>query len=250
MTFHPLHLRGTTTHARRGTIKNAFRYGVDFVLLDPEDTARGPSLFSRNRFNFLAVHDRDHGGINGQGRGAPWVRKILTEHGFSGHADIRLLTQPRMLGYEFNPVSFWFVYAHDALCAVISEVNNPFGDRHCYLSKNPDFAPITKTDLLITEKVFHVSPFQRVAGNYAFTFDITQTRIAIKIALSDKEDGVIATLFGDLTPLSNASILSAALRRPAGALRTIFLIYWQALKLRLKGAPYRRRPKPPAKEVT
>ena len=59
----PQYLAGTTTHARRGGIQNAFRYGVDYVLLDPNST-RGPLLFSRNRWNLTSVMDRNHGGTS------------------------------------------------------------------------------------------------------------------------------------------------------------------------------------------
>jgi DUF1365 family protein len=136
------------------------------------------------------------------------------------------------------------------LRAVIAEVNNPFGDRHSYFCANPDFAPITARDTITSAKVFHVSPFQRIAGKYRFRFDIGAERIAISITLLDGEKGLAATLTGPLLPLSTGGILRASLRRPAGALRTIALIYWQALKLKIKGARYRTRPAPPKEEVT
>ena len=61
---------------------------------------------------------------------------------------------------------------------------------------------------------------------------------------------MIATLVGDVHDLNNARLIKASLRRPLGALRTVALIYWQALKLKLKGARYRRRPLPPEQEVS
>ena len=57
----PEHLAGYTTHARRGAIRNAFKYGVDYVLIDPKST-EAPSLFSRNQRNLARVDDIDHGG--------------------------------------------------------------------------------------------------------------------------------------------------------------------------------------------
>lgn len=249
----PSHIAGTTTHARRGGPDHAFRYGVDYVLLDAEAvTAPTPALFSRNRFNLLAVHDRDHGGKRGAGAGAAWVRQVLRENSLylGENTRILLLTQPRFLGYEFNPVSFWLVYEGEALRAVIAEVNNPFGDRHSYLCANPGFAAITADDTLTAQKVFHVSPFQRIAGSYRFRFNLTPARFAIRITLVDGEKGLDATLQGDLAPLTTAAILRTGLRRPAGALRTIALIYWQALKLRLKGARYRTRPAPPTEDLS
>jgi len=99
------HLAGETFHGRKGEVENRFRYGVDYVLLDPEDTD-GPALFSRNRANLTSVSDRDHGGAPGKGTGVDWVRQVLAEHGLPGAERIRLLAQPRVLGHVFNPVSF------------------------------------------------------------------------------------------------------------------------------------------------
>jgi DUF1365 family protein len=244
-------MRGITTHARLGGIANAFRYGVDYVLIDPDNSAPTPTLFSRNRFNLNAVHDRDHGGARGKGEGVHWARRVFAQHGLdTSDLDILLLTQPRFLGYWFNPVSFWLAMRGERLVAVISEVNNPFGDRHSYLCHNPGFDPIAASDTLVAHKAFHVSPFQRLAGDYRFNFDIRPDRIAIRIALKDGKDGLIATLSGRRDRLTNRAILGASLRRPAGALRTIALIYWQALKLKLKGARYRTRPEPPTEEVS
>jgi len=248
----PLHMPGQTVHARRGGPDNAFRYGIDYVLIDAERDEPTPALFSRNRFNLLAVHDRDHGGARDAGEGAAWARRVLADHGLAPDADVRilLLTQPRFLGYWFNPVSFWLAMEGDDLRAVIAEVNNPFGDRHSYLCANPGFAPITARDTITAEKVFHVSPFQRISGEYRFRFDIRTGRIAISITLLDGEKGLVATLSGPLVPLGTGGILRASLRRPAGALRTIALIYWQAVKLKAKGARYRTRPAPPNEEVS
>lgn len=251
MTFLPEHIAGTTFHRRIGAIGNRFSYGVDYVLIDP-DTQRGPVLFSRNRGNLFSVHDRHHGGSPGRGEGAAWAREVLATHGLASSPGLRLLllTQPSFLGYVFNPVSFWLAFRGDALCAVIAEVNNTFGDRHSYLCHNPDFTPIQPGDTLRARKIFHVSPFQTIAGAYEFGFDISHSDINIRILHENGAEGVVATLAGKRKPLTSFSILAACVRRPAGALRTIILIYWQALKLWLKGAQYTTRPTPPTREVS
>ena len=245
------HIDGVTSHTRRGAIRHRFRYGVDYVLIDPEAPVAGPRLFSRNRFNLASVHDRDHGGPMKHGRGAPWAREVLAAHGLrTPGLRLQLLTQPRYLGFGFNPVSFWLVLDGDALVAVIAEVSTPFGDRHSYLCHLPGFAAITRNARLHAVKALHVSPFQEVAGSYDFVFDIRPCRIRIAILHRNGAEGVVATLSGSLRPLTNAGLVSAALRRPFGALRTMALIHWQALRLKLKGARYRTRPAPPAHEVS
>ena len=242
----PQIISANCSHARRGGPANAFRYRVDYVLIDPQ-AKQGPTLFSRNRFNLAAVHDADHG--NQQLRGLAWARDALSSRGLD-QVRILLLTQPRCLGYVFNPVSFWLAMRGESLVAVIAEVNNTYGDRHGYICVNPEFKPITADQQLLARKLMHVSPFQDVAGDYAFTFDIRPQKIAIRINFRNKNAGLIATLCGARRPLTNRAILSAFLRRPFGAARVSALIYWQAFKLKLKGARFRQRPAPPKQEVT
>jgi DUF1365 family protein len=244
------HIRGETFHGRKGAVRNSFRYGVDYILLDPA-TARGPSLFTVNGRNVTALHDSDHGGLPGQGRGADWVRDVLAAYGLPGADSILLLAQPRVLGHVFNPVSFWL--CHDgagALRVVIAEVSNTYGDRHSYLCHRADLAPLGREDTVQATKIFHVSPFQPVEGGYTFRFDIRDDRIGIWINFTAGQGGLIATLTGRRVPLTNGGILRACLRRPFGSRRVLALIYWQAAKLYWKGASFRHRPAPPADEVT
>ncbi len=245
------HIVGITTHTRRGEIRHMFCYGVDYVLIDPALPTTGPRFFSRNRFNLASVYDRDHGGPLKAGRGVQWARDVLKSTEIAkSDLRIRLLTQPRFLGHAFNPVSFWLAMENDALIAVIAEVSTPFGDRHSYLCHTPDFAPITRETRITTPKSLHVSPFQDVTGSYEFTFDITPEKIAIRILHRNGDQGVIASLSGPRTVMTNWGLIRASLRRPMGGLRTSALIYWQALRLKLKGARYRDRPTPPKTEVT
>ena len=244
------HIAGRTAHIRKGDIANAFDYGVDYVLLNA-DGASGPALFSRNRANLVSLHDTDHGGAPKSGAGVAWVRQVLAEAGLPGAYRIDLLAQPRVLGHVFNPVSFWL--CHDdtgKLRVVIAEVSNTFGDRHSYLCHRDDHGPITASDRMRARKNFHVSPFQPIAGGYEFRFDITPARIGIWIDFTAGSGGLMATLTGKRAPLTNAAILRACLRRPLGSRRVLTLIFWQALKLRLKGVAYRPRPEPPKVEVT
>ncbi|SMX39349.1 DUF1365 domain-containing protein [Maliponia aquimaris] len=243
-------IRGHTYHGRKGEVANAFRYSVDYVMLDAEAPVRGPWLFSRNRANVTSLQDSDHGGAPKQGRGAVWAREVLAEHGVTFRGPLMLLAQPRLLGHVFNPVSFWLAYDGAALKAVIAEVSNTFGDRHSYLCTRPDGRPITQTDRITAQKIFHVSPFQPVAGDYVFRFDIRDDKIGVWIEFGHDKGGLIATLVGPRTPLTSRDILRSALRRPFGARRVLALIHWQALKLWWKGASYRTRPEPPRDAVS
>ncbi|WP_172326959.1 DUF1365 family protein [Mangrovicoccus sp. HB161399] len=245
------HLRGETFHGREGQVENAFRYAVDYVLCDPED-CEGPRLFSRNRANLVSLQDRDHGGAPGKGRGVAWLREVLAAHGLDAcDGRILLAAQPRVLGHVFNPVSFWLCHDREGrLRAVVPEVSNTFGDRHSYLVHHPDQRPIGPQDRLEARKIFHVSPFLPVEGGYAFRFDIRPDRIGIWIDYRSEKGRLFATLTGRRAPLTSRGILAMCLRRPFGSRRVLGLIYWQALKLRLKGAGWHVRPEPPAEEVS
>ena len=245
------HIAAETYHGRRGPTKNAFRYSIDYVLMDAEATSDTPALFSRNKGNLMSLQDSDHGGPPKQGVGAAWVHEVLAQHQISDTDRIVLLAQPRVLGHVFNPVSFWLCYdATDQLRTVIAEVTNTFGDRHSYLCRNENGEPITKDKTISAQKLMHVSPFQPIEGGYTFRFDIQPERIGIWIDYSRGEGGLIATLTGQRKPITNGSIIRAALRRPFGSRRVLALIHWQAIKLWWKGATLRSRPAPPRQEVS
>jgi hypothetical protein len=211
----------------------------------------GPALFSRNAAGVFSVYDTDHGGPPNRGRGVAGVKDVLRSHGVELEGDILLLAQPRVLGHVFNPVSFWLCHnATGDICAVISEVTNTFGDRHSYLCHHDDLRPILPTDTLSAQKIFHVSPFQPIDGNYVFRFDIRPDKIGIWIDLQIPGGGVMANLIGPRRPLRTVDILRALLRRPFGSRRVLGLIHWQAFKLWRKGAKYRKRPSPPETEVS
>ena len=249
----PQHLKGHTFHKRLGGTKNAFRYGVDYLLLEPDALTDTPRLFSHNRANLMALYDVDNGGQRGAGTGTTWVRETLRTEGMAALADMRilLLTQPRRLGHVFNPVSFWLMWdENNALRGVIAEVNNTFGDRHSYICAHQDLRAIEPSDTISARKLFYVSPFQPVEGAYSFRFSITDTHVGIRIDLRHGEGGLVATLSGVLAPLSSAGILKIAALRPFGALRVMALIFYQALKLRLKGVRYRGHNQPEISEVS
>lgn len=246
----PQYIKGTTFHGRKGDTQNAFRYTVDYVLVDAERDVRHPWFFGRNKGGFCALHDKDHGGVPGQGRGAAWVRDVLGQVPFRVET-IELLAQPRILGHVFNPVSFWLIRDEDnALRTVIAEVTNTYGDRHSYLCHREDFGPITKTDTLNSQKIFYVSPFQPVEGGYQFRFDINEDRLGIWIDYSAGNGGLLATLTGKRRTLTSLHILAMMVCRPFGSRRVLGLIHWQALKLWWKGVRFRTRPEPPRQEVS
>jgi DUF1365 family protein len=246
------HLQAQTCHTRKGRVRNVFRYGVDYVVVDPEGW-HGPRLLGRDRRGVVSLWARDNGGAPGAGQGAIWARQAFGRHDIDPHR-LELVTQPRVLGHVFNPVSFWLAYDEaGALIAVIAEVTNTYGERHSYLCAHADGREIMPQDRLLAQKLLHVSPFQPVQGQYEFRFDISAARIAIWIDYRHDDaggGGVVATLIGPRRGLDNRAIVRMLLRRPFGARRVLALIHWQALRLWLRGARFRKKPAPPQHEVS
>ena len=110
------HISGVTYHGRKGEVTNAFRYSVDYMLLDAEAPVTTPSLFARNGRSLMALDDIDHGGPPKDGRGAAWVRDVLQSHQVTGVARIELLAQPKVLGHVgARGTSYWNVRLLDHL---------------------------------------------------------------------------------------------------------------------------------------
>jgi len=249
----PQHIKASTMHKRLGGERNSFRYGVDYVLLEPEEIEDASGLFSANAANLVSYHDRDHGGQRGAGQGSQWVRETLADAGIQLGQGWRILVlaQPRMFGTRFTPVSFWMVVdEQEALRVVIAEVNNTFGDRHSYLCAHADLAPIEPSDEMVAQKIFHVSPFQPVEGQYRFNFALTADAVSVRIDYRHGTGGLLATLDGRREDMTTFGLISSLVQRPFGSLRVVALIHWQAFKLWRARALFHRRPAPPAQELS
>ena len=245
-------INGQTWHGRRGKVENDFKYSVDYLLFDPDRLDEAPWLLSKKGGWFYGINEFDYGGLNDHGNPKKWVTDVLKARKINCVSKILLLAQPRILGHVFNPVSFWLCFdKSEKLVVVLAEVSNTFGDRHSYLCHHSDFKPIEASDRLKALKIFHVSPFQPIEGQYEFRFDIDiNKKIGIWIDLQMPSGGLSANLTGRPRKLTNKDILWSFIRRPLGSRRALALIHWQALKLYLKGARYRKRPSPPDIEVS
>ncbi len=238
-------------HGRYGKISNKFTYKVDYVLLPVHKEIDMPtSLIKHNKFGLFSFYDKDHGD---GGTIHEFANRILESENLKNicNGPIWLFTQPRCLGYIFNPVSFW--YFHDKennLRAVMAEVNNRSGGRHFYICRHDDLRPIANKDKISVEKIFFVSPFQEKQGEYEFRFRFEPGLIGAWIDYKNGDDGVYTTLSGKPEPLRTKRLLQSAFLRPFGAFRVVALIYWQALKLKIKGGKYRAAPKQDEKRIS
>jgi uncharacterized protein len=248
---------GQVRHARSRPKAHAFAYPTYFLMLPMRSLREhGPGALARNRRAALAFHDRDHG--DGREDCLAWLDQTLAAHGITdATGEVWLHTYPRVLGYAFKPVSLWYCHRGDGtLRAVLAEVNNTFGERHCYLLDAPRYGVPATAD-----KVFHVSPFCPVRGEYRFVFmrstqsgqDGAQDRTVARIDFHDEpgaEALIRTSVSGTLEPLNAASARRALWHHPAMTLGVIARIHWQALHLWFKRAPFFRQPQPPVDPVS
>ena len=235
---------GFVSHRRLEAPVHGFRYPVFLTLLDLDELAALTArlrLFGHERPRPLAFRERDH--LSGSGRGLRGeLAAVVAAQGQTlPPGRVELLTHCRVLGHVFNPVSFY--YCHDAeerLALVVAEVNNTFGDRHCYV------LPVEGARLAWTrKKLMHVSPFQApAAGSYRFEVEEPRGRFELAIDLTRGGETVLATrlALARSRPLSDATIASVLARYPFMTLQVLAAIHFEALRLWWKRAPFFPRP--------
>ena len=245
----PLLGTGEVRHRRLRPVAHAFAYRSCFLLLPMRALRAAPcAALPRNRRGLVSFQDRDHG--DGRADSLAWLEQTLAAHGVAdAGGEVWLQCFPRVLGYAFKPVSFWYcLRADDSLAAVLVEVHNTFGERHCYLLDGPEVAWGRE---LQARKAFHVSPFCRVEGGYRFRFLYRGARSVVRIDHDNAGGPLLQTsLAGRLAPLTRARLAAAFLAMPLHGLAVVARIHLQALRLWLRRVPVFRKPAPPDTFVT
>ena len=233
---------GQVRHKRVKPIEHAFAYPTYFLMLPMRTLANSSNTsIKRNRWAALSFYDKDHG--DGRADSLAWVDELLLSEGIDdAKGEIWLHCYPRVFGYTFNPVSFWYCHCdNNTLRAIVVEVNNTFGERHCYLLDKPVFGAEQTAS-----KVFHVSPFNHVEGSYRFRFLTTGNNTLARVDYDDALGPLLETsVSGELETITPQSIRKALWRYPAMTFGVIARIHWQAFKLWRKQVAYVAKPTAP-----
>jgi len=247
MVLEPHIFDATVMHHRHQPKPHGFTYSSSYMSLpiSKGGTAYPKDMLAINKLALLSFYEKDHGDRDGSDL-YDWVHAILKKEGLEKVTKhISLITLPRIFGYVFNPVSFWLCLDENKnIRALISEVNNTFGDTHTYLCANHDHQPIEPDQWLTSRKLLYVSPFIKREGGYKFRISLQKNKLAVWVNhFTDGDDLLLSTsLIGELKPFSKNALRLTFLKFPFTAVKTITLIHWQALKLWLKGIKYVSRP--------
>jgi len=242
---------GQVRHRRFQPVANQFRYRIFFLYLDLAELPRlfkDRLLWSADRVNLAYFRRRDHLGDPNLPLDQAVADLVETKTGARPRGPIRLLTHLRYFGYCFNPASFYYCYdpAGARVETIVVQVHNtPWGEEHCYVldeARNQHPRPGFKR--FQHPKEFHVSPFMPMDIWYDWRF--TEPGPTLNVHFMNYAAG--QKIFDATLTLARQEITPENLRRvllsyPPMTFKVITLIYWQALRLLLKGARFYPHPK-------
>jgi len=225
---------GTLVHSRREPVRHSFRYPLSTFLIDLDELdelERRLTLVSVNRRNVVSICDRDHFD------GLPLKQAVLELIDDRSVERVLMLAQPRIFGYVFNPVSFFWCYRADgSLACMVAELNNTFGERLPEVLRGAELR-------YEHDKRLHVSPFCGLDQSYEYAFSQPGAEVWARIHV--RENGrcpLTAVMHARRHELTNGSLASTLARYPLQPLQVIAQIHWQALQLVLRRVPFHHKP--------
>ncbi|HCK21035.1 MAG TPA: DUF1365 domain-containing protein [Bacteroidetes bacterium] len=236
----------TVFHHRMQPKQHRFNYDVYMLWLDLDELDvldQALRFFGRNRFSLLSFYDEDHfkvapGAIH-NGNTRQNVEEWLQNNQIERPDSIRLLTNARVLGYVFNPVSFYYCYDSAGTCyCILAEVSNTFGEMKIFT-----ILPNAEGHFQYEEdKYFYVSPFTELDDRFHFQFKMPGDSYYTSINVSRAgELYFYSSVNGKKSTLSDAAIVRRCLRLPFVTLKIISGIHWQAFRIWLKGIHYHKK---------
>ncbi|MBF6619273.1 MAG: DUF1365 domain-containing protein [Patulibacter sp.] len=244
---------GHVAHHRHQPTVHGFRYPTAMLLLDLDHVAedlgghRGWAVEDRA---YASFRRRDHHGDAATPLDTAIRATIAEQTGEPPAGPIRLLTQPRVLGVCFNPVTFAYAYDRDGatLHSVLAEVTNtPWRERHAYAVavRDADRDPANGALVWRLAKRFHVSPFMAMDHEYRWSLGPPGTTCSVELS-SDRHGERVFDARLELVrrPLDRDGLRSYLRRQPLGTISDVVRIYGQAARLALKRTPSFPHPHP------
>lgn len=255
--MHNQWLQGHVRHRRLRPVGHGFRYRTGMLAVDLDHWSSLDKLspfLSTGHFNWLWVRRKDYFRPDTPDIAAAVRDYVESQTGWRPDGCIQLITHPRYLGFCFNPVSFYFCFeagqtpGDGAVPRVIVAqiTNTPWLERYCYCL---DGGPVIeggrgwRTRRYRFAKAFHVSPFNPMEQDYdwLFSFRPGECRIHMNVSRPDGKD-FDATLEVRSETLETATLHRALRQFPLESIKVVAGIYWHALRLKLKGAPFYDHP--------
>ena len=236
---------GRVRHRRFDPVEHEFTYPVFMAYLDLAelpDVLDPLPLWSARRPAPARFRRADHLGDPARPL-AECVRELVAAEGSVADGPVRTLTNLRYFGHGFNPVTFHFCFdpGGDGVESVVADVSNtPWGESHTYVIANDTGSRVIRGTMA---KDFHVSPLQGMDQTYEWRTTVPGDDVQVHIeSHRDGRATFDATLSLERRELSPANAARMLARYPAMTAQVVARIYWQALRLRLKGAPYHPHP--------
>lgn len=233
-----------------------------FIDLDEISSVTNQSrLFKLETRAWLSFKRADYFGESTKPLKAAVIEKIAQHSDVKpeGIHRVRMLTNVRTLGYAINPVTFYYAYdKHDQLISIMPEITNtPWNERFQYVlnTQNTDggIAPVSVHRNRFRYKLnksFHISPFHPMNMQYDWRFTMPSEK-SLFCHLENWQQGekiFDATLSLKPEPITAQTIRSTLIRFPWMTVKVATGIYWNALKLWLKGVPFYSHPNKSKKE--
>jgi uncharacterized protein len=224
--------QGVVTHKRYRPVLHNLNYKVAAIFLNVDAIAQPLRLISYNRFNLFSIYDRDHG--TGETISAFAWGLVKPKDLDNEVTQIHMLCYPRLLGFTFNPLTTYYCMDKAGNTRMlIFEVHNTFGGRHTYVS---DMIAAGDAGYFKTDKIFYVSPFNKVEGHYNLSASKPEQNITVGVALTTPDGPTLNAYFAATRhELTDANLLRVFFAYPLMTIKVVAAIHYEALKLWLKG---------------
>ena len=236
---------GRLRHRRFAPVSHTFDYRVCMAWLDLAELGevfRGRWLWSTRRPALAWLRRVDYLGDASVPLDEAVRDCVEAETGGRPRGPIRLLTHLRTFGHCFNPVSFYYCYdrADERVETIVAEITNtPWNERHAYVLPARLGGPLGRTLRFRFGKSFHVSPFMPMEIDYDWRFTIPDQQLVVHMKNVGAGTRMFdATLALERRAITGATLAGAVARYPFASLRVLSAIYWQALRLWMKRAPF------------